>query len=116
MKIKKYINQVPNKISKGFLVTPTVDGSLLLGANEKSDISISTSISGIDEIMEKSKKRIKELQFNRVLNTFSGLKTKVESEDFIIEEDKDNPNFINVNRLTRSYCSTCYSNVCIKYN
>ena len=41
-------------------------------------------------------KTIKELPFNRVLNTFSGLRPKVESEDFIIEEAKDNPNFINV--------------------
>ena len=93
---KKTLFQVPTKLSKGVLVTPTVDGNLLLGPNAKSDNSVSTSRSGIDEIMETSKKTIKELPFNRVLNTFSGLRPKVESEDFIIEEAKDNPNFINV--------------------
>ena len=93
---KKTLFQVPSKLSKGVLVTPTVDGNLLLGPNAKADNGISTSRTGIDEIMEKSKKIIKELPFNRVLNTFSGLRPKVESEDFIIEEAKDNPNFINV--------------------
>ena len=93
---KKTLFQVPSKLSKGVLVTPTVDGNLLLGPNAKADNGISTSRTGIDEIMEKSKKTIKELPLNRVLNTFSGLRPKVESEDFIIEEAKDNPNFINV--------------------
>ena len=93
---KKTLFQVPSKLGKGVLVTPTVDGNLLLGPNAKADGGVSTSRSGIDEIMEKSKKTIKELPFARVLNTFSGLRPKVEGEDFIIEEAKDNPNFINV--------------------
>lgn len=93
---KKTLFQVPSKLGKGVLVTPTVDGNLLLGPNAKADGGVSTSRSGIDEIMEKSKKTIKELPFARVLNTFSGLRPKVDGEDFIIEEAKDNPNFINV--------------------
>nr|WP_294573102.1 NAD(P)/FAD-dependent oxidoreductase [uncultured Romboutsia sp.] len=93
---KKTLFQVPSKLGKGVLVTPTVDGNLLLGPNAKADGGVSTSRSGIDEIMEKSKKTIKELPFARVLNTFSGLRPKVEGEDFIIEEAKGNPNFINV--------------------
>ena len=60
------------------------------------DNATSSCSVGIDEIMEKSKKTIKELPFARVLNTFSGLRPKVEGEDFIIEEAKGNPNFINV--------------------
>lgn len=93
---KKTLFQVPTKLGKGVLVTPTVDGNLLLGPNAKADQSESTSREGIDEIIEKSKKTIKELPFNRVLNTFSGLRPKIEGEDFIIEEAKDAKNFINV--------------------
>lgn len=92
----KTIFQVPSKLSKGVLVTPTVDGNLLLGPNAKANESISTSREGIDEIMEKSKKTIEELPFNRVLNTFSGLRPKIEGDDFIIEEAEDSKNFINV--------------------
>ena len=93
---KKTLFQVPTKLSKGVLVTPTVDGNLLLGPNAKVDMCVSTSRSGIDEIIEKGKKTIKDLPLNRILNTFSGLRPKIDCEDFIIEECKDNPNFINV--------------------
>lgn len=92
----KTLFQVPSKLGKGVLITPTVEGNLLLGPNAKVDESVSTSRKGIDEIIEKSKKTIPELPFNRVLNTFSGLRPKVEGEDFIIEEAKDAKNFINV--------------------
>lgn len=88
--------QVPSKLSKGILVTPTVDGNLLLGPNAKSDDTIRTSREGIDEIMSKSNKTIKNLPFERVLNTFSGIRPKLDSEDFIIEEAKNLKNFINV--------------------
>lgn len=92
----KTLFQVPSKLSKGVLLTPTVDGNLLLGPNAKANESISTSREGIDEIMEKGKKTIEKLPFNRVLNTFSGLRPKIEGEDFAIEEAEDSKNFINV--------------------
>lgn len=92
----KTLFQVPSELSKGVLVTPTVEGNLLLGPNAKSNQSATTSREGIDEIIEKSKKTMNELPLNRVLNTFSGLRPKIEGEDFIIEEAKGTKNFINV--------------------
>ena len=95
---KKTLFQVPSELSKGVLVTPTADGNLLIGPNATpSDADdIKTTRIGIDEIIEKSKKTIKEIPFNRVLNTFSGIRPKVKTKDFIIEEVKDAENFINV--------------------
>ncbi|MGL5346947.1 MAG: NAD(P)/FAD-dependent oxidoreductase [Peptostreptococcaceae bacterium] len=92
----KTLFQVPSNLGKGVLITPTVEGNLLLGPNAKVNESVKTSREGIDEIIQKSKKTIPELPFNRVLNTFSGLRPKVDGEDFIIEEVKDAKNFINV--------------------
>lgn len=93
---EKTLFQVPSELSKGVLVTPTVDGNLLVGPNAKSSQSIETSREGIDEILDKSKKTIKDIPVDRVLNTFSGLRPKVSGGDFIIEEVKDAKNFINV--------------------
>ena len=93
---EKTLFQVPSELSKGVLVTPTVDGNLLVGPNAKSSKSIETSREGIDEILDKSKKTIKDIPVDRVLNTFSGLRPKVSGGDFIIEEAKDAKNFINV--------------------
>ena len=92
----KTLFQIPSNLGKGVLITPTVEGNLLLGPNAKVNESVRTSREGIDEIIKKSKKTIQELPFNRVLNTFSGLRPKVDGEDFIIEEVKDAKNFINV--------------------
>lgn len=95
---KKTLFQVPSQLSKGVLVTPTVDGNLLIGPNatpsEYDDTK--TTRNGIDEIIDKSKKTIEKIPFNRVLNTFGGIRPKVNSKDFIIEEVKDCKNFINV--------------------
>ncbi|CEK30173.1 oxidoreductase [[Clostridium] sordellii] len=93
---EKTLFQVPTKLSKGVLVTPTVDGNLLVGPNAKSSDNIETSREGIDEILNKSKKTMKDIPVARVLNTFSGLRPKVCGGDFIIEEAKDSKNFINV--------------------
>ena len=93
---EKTLFQVPSKLSKGVLVTPTVDGNLLVGPNAKSNQNIKTSREGIDEILDKSKKTMKNIPLARVLNTFSGLRPKTEYEDFIISEAKDMVNFINV--------------------
>lgn len=95
---KKTLFQVPSELSKGVLVTPTVDGNLLIGPNaEPSEADdIKTTRSGIDEIIDKSKITMEKIPFDRVLNTFSGIRPKVKSKDFIIEEAKDAKNFINV--------------------
>lgn len=93
---KKTLFQVPSKNSKGILVTPTVDGNLLLGPNAKSDEYVTTSREGIDEIIEKGSKTIEDLPLNRILTIFSGIRPKTDVGDFIIKSSKDNPNFINV--------------------
>ena len=94
---KKTLFQVPSDLSKGILVTPTVDGNLLIGPNATSEAEdIKTTRKGIDEVIEKSKKTMEKIPFDRVLNTFSGIRPKVKTKDFIVEEAKDAKNFINV--------------------
>lgn len=95
---KKTLFQVPSDLSKGILVTPTVDGNLLIGPNAipSEDEDVKTTREGIDEIIEKSKKTMKKIPFAKVLNTFSGIRPKVKTKDFIIEEARDAKNFINV--------------------
>lgn len=94
--INKTLFQVPNKLSKGVLVTPTAEGNLLVGPNAVEGRTLETSREGIDEILDKSKKSIKELPVARILNTFSGIRPKTKEGDFIIEEVADAKNFINV--------------------
>ncbi|MGU8300172.1 FAD-dependent oxidoreductase [Clostridium perfringens] len=94
--INKTLFQVPNKLSKGVLVTPTAEGNLLVGPNAVEGKTLETSREGIDEILDKSKKSLEELPVARILNTFSGIRPKTKEGDFIIEEVEDAKNFINV--------------------
>lgn len=97
--IQKTIFQLPTKLGKGVLVTPTVDGNLLVGPNavdieDKEDLD--TTKEGLDEIIEKARKSIKVLPMNQIITSFSGLRARTESDDFIIGESKDVHGFINV--------------------
>ncbi|ELC8386827.1 NAD(P)/FAD-dependent oxidoreductase [Clostridium perfringens] len=94
--INKTLFQVPSKLSKGVLVTPTAEGNLLVGPNAVEGKTLETSREGIDEILDKSKKSFEELPVARILNTFSGIRPKTKGGDFIIEEVEDAKNFINV--------------------
>lgn len=96
--ITKTIFQLPTKLGKGILVTPTVDGNLLVGPNavdieDKEDLC--TTKEGLDEVIEKARKSVKVLPMNQIITSFSGLRARTEEDDFIIGEVKDAPGFIN---------------------
>ncbi|MGY0374245.1 FAD-dependent oxidoreductase [Clostridium sp. JNZ J1-5] len=91
--------QLPTNLGKGVLVTPTVDGNLLIGPNaldieDKTDLS--TTQEGIDEILSKSKKTLKEVPMRQIITSFSGLRSHSTGDDFIIGEAEDVKGFINV--------------------
>lgn len=96
--VQKTIFQLPTKMGKGILVTPTVDGNLLIGPNaleidDKADVA--TTREGIDEVIFKANKSIKQIPMNQLITSFSGLRAHSTADDFIIGEVKDSPNFIN---------------------
>ncbi|NNU77272.1 NAD(P)/FAD-dependent oxidoreductase [Clostridium estertheticum] len=98
--IKNTIFQLPTKLGKGVLVTPTVDGNLLIGPNavdleDKADLD--TTRDGIDDIIKKAQLSI-EMPFpmNMVITSFAGNRAHTEIDDFIIEEASDAKDFINV--------------------
>ncbi|WP_434305211.1 NAD(P)/FAD-dependent oxidoreductase [Clostridium botulinum] len=96
--VQRTIFQLPTKMGKGVLVTPTADGNLLLGptsvdVEEKDDFQ--TTREGLDTVAEKAKLSIKEIPMRQVITSFAGLRAHEENSDFIIEEAEDAENFIN---------------------
>jgi glycerol-3-phosphate dehydrogenase len=96
--VSRTIFQLPTEMGKGILVTPTVDGNLLLGPNaidveDKNDLI--TSIQGLEEIVNKGKMSIKSLPLNKIITSFSGLRAHSLEDDFIIGEAEGAENFIN---------------------
>lgn len=99
MPVARVIFQVPTEKGKGILVTPTVDGNILVGPNseyidDKEDTA--TTKEGLDEVFEKARKVLPSLSKRDVITIFSGIRATPDTHDFIIEEDKDVKNFINV--------------------
>lgn len=91
--------QLPTKMGKGVLVTPTVDGNLLIGPNSidiEDKENLSTTQEGIDDILNKARTTIGQIPMRQVITSFSGLRAHTEISDFIIEEAEDVKGFINV--------------------
>ncbi|MDF2473617.1 MAG: glycerol-3-phosphate dehydrogenase [Anaerocolumna sp.] len=92
------IFQLPTKLGKGVLVSPTVDGNLLIGPNavdSEDKEEKGTTKEGIDEIIKKAELTMKNIPVRQTITSFCGLRPRCTRDDFIIGEAKDVPGFIN---------------------
>lgn len=97
--VNRTIFQCPTELGKGSLVTPTVHGNLLLGPDaqdmdDKEDLA--TTSEELDYVREHVVKSVEGLQFRETIRNFAGLRAESDRGDFIIEEAKDAPGFIDV--------------------
>ena len=89
--------RTPSKMGKGILVTPTVDGNLLLGPTsvdmeDKEDNS--TTPEGFAHIIKEANENIEGIPFNKTITSFCGLRAAGDTGDFIINSPV--ANFVNV--------------------
>ena len=80
--------RVPTKAGKGILVSPTVDGNLLLGpTSETSDdrCDSSTTKNGLDYITGVVSEMITDPPVRSVITSFCGIRSSTDFGDFIIE-------------------------------
>lgn len=97
--VKHIIFPVPSAAKgKGVLAVPTVYGNTLIGPNsdyidEPDDTS--TSAEGLAYVRTNINKTLKNIPLNRSIRTFSGIRPASDHSDFIIEEAKGFPGFIN---------------------
>ncbi len=91
--------QLPTKLGKGVLVTPTVHGNLLVGPNAE-DLEdkegINTTAEGLEDILIRGERSVVSLPKNKVITSFAGLRANGGNGDFIIEEAEDVKGFIDV--------------------
>ena len=89
------IFRCPSKMGKGILVTPTVDGNLLLGPTsvdiiDKDDLD--TTACGFDTILSSVHSTVDNLNSRMAITSFSGLRAISSTHDFVINF---NDGFIN---------------------
>ena len=95
--ISHTVFRCPSKMGKGILVTPTVDGNILLGPTaedieDKTDTS--TTQAGLDAIRAKATEQVSGVNLGKVITSFTGLRSVGSTGDFIINSTTDG--FINV--------------------
>ena len=91
--------QVPSKMGKGILVSPTVDGTVIVGPTaedigDKEDKA--TTYEGLEKVKEGARRTYPKLPLGKVITEFSGLRAhETTVGDFILGEAPDAPGFFN---------------------
>ncbi len=98
------IFQLPSRLGKGILVTPTVHGNLLVGPTAE-DVpekwALETTAQGMEKVMEKGAGSVEGLDGRKTITAFAGLRAHIAPEDggngdFIIKEAEDAKGFFDV--------------------
>ena len=91
--------QVPGPMGKGILVSPTVDGTVIVGPTaedigDKEDKA--TTYDGLEKVKQGARRTWPDLPLNKVITEFSGLRAhETTVGDFILGEVADAPGFFN---------------------
>ena len=86
------IFRCPSKMGKGVLVTPTVDGNLLVGPSaedidDKEDLS--TTAAGLAKVRALAAEQVAGIDFSKTITSFTGLRATGSTGDFIINMPKE---------------------------
>ncbi|NBI06993.1 NAD(P)/FAD-dependent oxidoreductase [Senegalia massiliensis] len=96
--VNTVVFQTPTNKGKGVLVTTTYHGNFMIGPDAE-DIderwSVDTTVEALKYVVNSARKSIPEFNIKRALTTFSGIRARSNTGDFIIEES-DTKGFINV--------------------
>ena len=90
------IFQTPSKMGKGILISPTVDGNLLLGPTSvdmQDKENKNTTEEGLAEIIQIARKSVPSVPIGKTITSFCGLRAVGSTGDFIITAPL--PGFIN---------------------
>ena len=91
--------QCPSKMGKGILVSPTVDGTMIVGptaedVGDKEDKA--TTYAGLEKVKDGARRTYPNLPLGKVMAEFSGMRAhETTVGDFILGEAPDAPSFFN---------------------
>ena len=86
--VKRTLFFAPTEKGKGILVSPTVDGNIILGptADEVEENFTDTTTFGLSQIQDKAKVMTPNLKLSEVITSFAGARAYCDRHDFIVEE------------------------------
>ena len=96
--VTQTIFQLPSKMGKGVLVSPTVHGNLLVGptaADIEDKEGVNTTQTALDSLAPTAALSVKNVPLRQVITSFAGLRAHEADGDFVIGEAEDAKNFYN---------------------
>ena len=90
--------QVPTPMGKGVLVSPTVDGTLIVGPTAEdleNKTDTRTTAAGLEKIRQSANRVWNGFPVSGVISTFAGLRAHGDRGDFVLGETPDAPGFFN---------------------
>ncbi len=96
--VNQTIFQLPSKMGKGVLVSPTVHGNLLVGptaADIEDKEGTDTTQKYLDSLGPMAALSVKNVPLRQVITSFAGLRAHEVDGDFVLGEAEDAPGFFN---------------------
>ncbi len=109
-RVSHTIFQVPSEEGKGVLVSPTVDGNLLVGPTAQKAASpenTNTTAEGLATVARLAAKSVPSVNFRQVITSFSGVRSSAHGDDFIIAPSKAAPKCIHVGAIDSPGLTAC---------
>lgn len=97
--VSRTIYPLPSEKGKGVLVVPTIHNNILLGPNSDEIANKEgkdNTAEALAYVKREVSKTVKNIPLHTIIRTYSGLRPTPDNHDFVIEEAKDVPNFVNL--------------------
>ena len=108
--VKHTIFPQPTNLGKGVLVSPTIHGNLIVGPTAvdlENKEGNNTTAAGIADLIAKANDHVKNLPMRKVITSFAGLRAHESHHEFILEEVKDAPHFIDCAGIESPGLTSC---------
>lgn len=96
--VTRTIFQLPSEKGKGILISPTADGTLLIGPTSypvEDGEDTATTAQGLEQVYEEARRICPSLSKSSLFTTFAGNRATPSNGDFIVGEAQDAPLFWN---------------------
>jgi len=104
--------QCPTAAGKGILVSPTVDGNLLVGPTAKvvdTSASNDTTTPGLAEVERLAAKSVPSIHFRQVITSFTGVRASTTGGDFIMKASDSVPGLVHAGAIDSPGLTCCIS-------
>lgn len=94
--VRRTVFQLPSKLGKGVLVSPTVHGNIIIGPTAEDVFDrdgVNTTAEGLAAIIKKSAVAVDGLPLKQVITSFAGLRAHEDGHEFIIGKAEGAQNF-----------------------